>query len=99
MKLEPDLIGEHHVAATGDVGLIDSCLEWIEAEPVSTHQTRRRGCGSQWDNRETSPKDQQKNRCCMQPRDHVDDWKRPRAGRKRPGVRTGLPATTVAAAF
>jgi hypothetical protein len=62
VKLEPDLIGEHHVAATGDVELIDSCLEWIEAEPVSTHQTRRRGCGSQWDNRETSPKDQQKNR-------------------------------------
>jgi hypothetical protein len=34
VKLEPDLIGEHHVAATGDVELIDTCLEWIEAEPV-----------------------------------------------------------------
>jgi hypothetical protein len=40
--LEPDLIGEHHVATVGDVELIDGCLRWIEAEPTENQAKRRR---------------------------------------------------------
>ncbi len=40
--LEPDLIGEHHVALVGDAELIDGCLSWIEAEPIDTRSTWRR---------------------------------------------------------
>jgi hypothetical protein len=40
--LEPDLIGEHHVAAVGDAELIDGCLAWIAGEPEETRQKRRR---------------------------------------------------------
>ena len=40
--LEPDLIGEHHVASVGDVELIDGCLRWIDTEPPETRQKRRR---------------------------------------------------------
>ncbi|MFO1206471.1 MAG: tetratricopeptide repeat protein [Burkholderiales bacterium] len=40
--LEPDLIGEHHVATVGDAELIDGCLRWIEAEPAEMQAKRRR---------------------------------------------------------
>lgn len=40
--LEPDLIGEHHVATVGDVELIDGCLRWIAAEPTENQAKRRR---------------------------------------------------------
>jgi tetratricopeptide (TPR) repeat protein len=40
--LEPDLIGEHHVAVVGDTDLIDGCLRWIETEPAGTWGKRRR---------------------------------------------------------
>lgn len=40
--LEPDLIGEHHVATIADADLIDSCLSWIQSEPAETQQKRRR---------------------------------------------------------
>jgi tetratricopeptide (TPR) repeat protein len=39
--LEPDLIGEHHVAVVGDVELIEGCLHWIEAEPPEMQAKRR----------------------------------------------------------
>ena len=42
LALEPDLIGEHHVAATADTGLTGGCLAWIEAEPEDTREQRRR---------------------------------------------------------
>ena len=35
-QLEPDLIGEHHVAMVGDVELVEGCLRWIETEPSET---------------------------------------------------------------
>ena len=40
--LEPDLIGEHHVATVGDAELIDGCLRWIAAEPTENQAKRRR---------------------------------------------------------
>ncbi|MFN0182134.1 MAG: tetratricopeptide repeat protein [Gemmatimonadales bacterium] len=40
--LEPDLLGEHHVAMEGDIELIDGCLRWIEAESDDTREKRRR---------------------------------------------------------
>ncbi|EXI90554.1 MAG: putative O-linked N-acetylglucosamine transferase, SPINDLY family [Candidatus Accumulibacter regalis] len=40
--LEPDLIGEHHVATAGDPELIDGCLRWIAAEPTENQAKRRR---------------------------------------------------------
>jgi hypothetical protein len=40
--LEPDLVGEHHVAMIADADLIDGCLAWIEAEPADSRQKRRR---------------------------------------------------------
>ena len=41
-QLEPDLIGEHHVATVGDIELIDGCVRWIEAEPDDVRAKRRR---------------------------------------------------------
>jgi tetratricopeptide (TPR) repeat protein len=32
-SLEPDLVGEHHVASIGDVDLIEACLAWIASGP------------------------------------------------------------------
>jgi tetratricopeptide (TPR) repeat protein len=40
--LEPDLIGEHHVATFADSQLIEACLHWIETEPSETQQKYRR---------------------------------------------------------
>jgi hypothetical protein len=40
--LEPDLIGEHHVAATTDPDLIESCRRWIETESSEAQTKRRR---------------------------------------------------------
>ena len=40
--LEPDLIGEHHVASIGDSDLLDGCMRWIDGEPADTRQKRRR---------------------------------------------------------
>ncbi|MFM9941237.1 MAG: tetratricopeptide repeat protein [Hyphomicrobiaceae bacterium] len=40
--LEPDLIGEHHVASIGDVELIEGCLRWIASEPEVEREIRRR---------------------------------------------------------
>jgi len=41
-RLEPDLVGEHHVALTADSELVDGCLAWIATEPVEKHEKRRR---------------------------------------------------------
>ncbi|HMA73957.1 MAG TPA: hypothetical protein VKP67_21110, partial [Xanthobacteraceae bacterium] len=41
-QLEPDLIGEHHVAMTADPELIDGCLAWIDTEPAEMREQRRR---------------------------------------------------------
>jgi tetratricopeptide (TPR) repeat protein len=38
--LEPDLIGEHHVAGTADAELIDGCVAWIESEPPNVRAKR-----------------------------------------------------------
>ncbi len=40
--LEPDLIGEHHVASTADVELIDGCLAWIDGELEGVRAKRRK---------------------------------------------------------
>jgi tetratricopeptide (TPR) repeat protein len=40
--LEPDLIGEHHVAMTADPELIDGCLTWIGDETAESQEKRRR---------------------------------------------------------
>ena len=40
--LEPDLIGEHHVATVADTELLDGCLSWIEADPGEVRAKRRR---------------------------------------------------------
>lgn len=40
--LEPDLIGEHHVASTADVELIDGCLAWIDGEPEAVRGKRQK---------------------------------------------------------
>ena len=40
--LEPDLIGEHHVADRADAELIEGCLRWIDAEPPEVQERRRR---------------------------------------------------------
>jgi tetratricopeptide (TPR) repeat protein len=40
--LEPDLIGEHHVATIADSDLVDACLTWIAAEPPGAQEKRRR---------------------------------------------------------
>ena len=41
-QIEPDLIGEHHVATIGDVDMLEGCLEWIESGPADTRQRHRR---------------------------------------------------------
>ncbi|MGP0094164.1 MAG: TIR domain-containing protein [Xanthobacteraceae bacterium] len=41
VPLEPDLIGEHEVATTADVRLVDACLDWIATLP-DAEQSRRR---------------------------------------------------------
>ena len=33
IPLQPDLIGEHHVANVMDIELLEGCLRWIQAEP------------------------------------------------------------------
>jgi hypothetical protein len=40
--LEPDLIGEHHVAMVSDIDLIEGCLSWIADEPTEMQEKRRR---------------------------------------------------------
>jgi len=40
--LEPDLIGEHHLAGIADAGLLNGCLEWTSSEPEGTREKRRR---------------------------------------------------------
>ena len=40
--LEPDLIGEHHVATVGDIELIDGCVRWVETEAADMQEKRRR---------------------------------------------------------
>ena len=42
LPLEPDLIGEHHVASVGDIELLEGCLRWIEAVPRELQEQRRR---------------------------------------------------------
>ncbi len=42
LHLEPDLIGEHQVASTGDIELIEGCLTWIEGEPEAGRAKTRR---------------------------------------------------------
>ena len=43
-QLEPDLIGEHHVASAdvGDAELLAGCLAWIAAQPEQDRPQRRR---------------------------------------------------------
>jgi tetratricopeptide (TPR) repeat protein len=40
-QLEPDLLGEHHVAGAADVELIDGCLRWVEEGPEADRPKRR----------------------------------------------------------
>ena len=40
--LEPDLIGEHHVANTCDKELIDGCLHWVGEKPKESQEKRHR---------------------------------------------------------
>ena len=40
-QLEPDLLGEHHVAGAADVELIEGCLRWIEGELEADRLKRR----------------------------------------------------------
>jgi len=40
--LEPDLIGEHHVATIADVEMIDGCIRWIQTEPTDQQDRRHR---------------------------------------------------------
>jgi tetratricopeptide (TPR) repeat protein len=40
--IEPDLLGEHHVAGIADGELIEGCLAWIEAQPEVGREKRRR---------------------------------------------------------
>jgi tetratricopeptide (TPR) repeat protein len=41
-QLDPDLIGEHHVATISDVELVEGCLHWLKDESVETQKKRRR---------------------------------------------------------
>jgi hypothetical protein len=41
VQLEPDLVGEHLVASTGDNELIDGCMCWIGGEPEADRHKRR----------------------------------------------------------
>ena len=40
--IEPDLLGEHHVAGTASAELIEGCLAWIETQPEAEREMRRR---------------------------------------------------------
>jgi tetratricopeptide (TPR) repeat protein len=40
LPLEPDLIGEHHVASVADQELIDGCMAWIGSLPEEDRPTR-----------------------------------------------------------
>lgn len=40
--IEPDLIGERHVATVADAHLLDGCLSWVETEPAELRPKRRR---------------------------------------------------------
>lgn len=40
--IEPDLLGEHHVATVADTDLLDGCLSWIETKPLEKRPERRR---------------------------------------------------------
>ncbi len=39
--IEPDLLGEHQVAAIADAELIEGCLAWIETRPKAEREERR----------------------------------------------------------
>ena len=41
-QLEPDLIGEHHVATVADTELVDACLAWIATEAAAQQARPRR---------------------------------------------------------
>ncbi len=40
--IEPDLLGEHHLAATADAELIEGCLAWIGTQPEVEQEARSR---------------------------------------------------------
>ena len=40
--IEPDLLGEHHVASIAGAELIEGCLAWIETQPEAGREMRRR---------------------------------------------------------
>ena len=40
--IEPDLLGEHHVAGIAGAELIEGCLAWIETQPEAGREMRRR---------------------------------------------------------
>jgi tetratricopeptide (TPR) repeat protein len=40
--IEPELLGEHHVAGVAGAGLIEGCLAWIETQPEAGRERRRR---------------------------------------------------------
>jgi hypothetical protein len=42
IALEPDLIGEHHVASVSDDELLEGCLRWIEREHPEKQERRHR---------------------------------------------------------
>ena len=40
--IEPELLGEHHVAAIAGAELIEACLAWIETQPEAGREMRQR---------------------------------------------------------
>src|SRR5262249_48066851 len=40
-QLEPDLVGEHHVATVSDVHIAEACLTWIDTMPTSERSRLR----------------------------------------------------------
>ena len=41
--IEPELLGEHHVAGIADAELVGGCLSWIGTQPEAEREKRRRG--------------------------------------------------------
>ncbi len=42
VPIEPDLLGEHHLAATADAELIEGCFAWIGVRPEAEREARSR---------------------------------------------------------
>jgi len=44
-SLEPDLVGEHHVATLADAELVDGCLDWLDGDDVAAPERPTRQTG------------------------------------------------------